>query len=282
MSETKVDMSRASIKQHLGGCMEASFSSEPKVEQNSPISGKNFNYHDGNSFMEVKIGEGIEVNTSKRDTYQSANLNKGRGSILETAMTPGGITARTITEECLVKLPNGFQLTVGDAVRHGFIQKEPNGDFKEVSKEGELASVVINPQAAELSPAERGVEMLMKTWGPEAVDSLAQSYLRNSEDNGIKEFAESKGIKPEEFSDILEGLHGTYFHKAAQFLEAKASVPDGYEALKYINENFDTTQVASAAFLFFKGNPKMLMDMAREYNRSIATQNCVALGKCSR
>ena len=262
-----------------GGCVEIAYNSEYQHESVKP---SNFDYDGSNSFTEVNISEGgITTRSGKTTTLDATQFHQEKGKILGTATTQQGMVSPEISDESLLTLPNGFQLTVKQAIEQGIIKRTPEGSYEEATQKGRVEEG--QKASPEPTPVEQSINALNQAWGEDFVDKTAQLILRDTaRPEDLREVAEQKGLNPEEFREVAQGIYDVYYDKAASLLEQVGQVPDGYEALEWINENFDSTQVSSAGFMFFKGRPEPLLAMAREYNREIARKGLVKFGKAVR
>jgi len=166
-----------------------------------------------NSTGEVNQTQGINWAARSADNPQQAG-----GDILATAKTRGYASVIKDIDETntLVTLPNGMEVPVGDAVKHGYLERDGYGGFydpatpqrRQQAQEQRAAEAKEQRQQAELLPLEQeqDIQSIEKDLGPLALSQIASRAFVKGPEAAVANLPGADGEYQQRIGKLMQGF----------------------------------------------------------------------------
>lgn len=174
-------------------------------------------------------GAGGEVRQEPTGASMNAADLKADGTgILSSAKTPAGSPALsgTLTPKHRVTLPDGIETTLQVAERMGYVERGPDGQYREATPKQEAQPEATDQPQPFADQAERLLDQSVREIPPHMQDGLVHHVLTNKLDEKIiHDTAAASNMSTDELRGRLTALH-TAFTAQATAAAAEAGISD--------------------------------------------------------
>ena len=234
-------------------------------------------------------GAGIQISEATNHAWNSDDLRPAhwKGTYFESARNRDGTPATEIQQDTIIKIPvgpNGMEVTVLQAHRHGFLDIDSEGNFVMHSRESRDRKVAESEQTEQQAKQERLEAILppLSKVDPDAnadVDRLFSVAAEAGHNvQGVVAEYLSRGELPLEFTKaaLASGMndpHGTMeramagFQKVAKHVIAASDVRDPSGFVDWVQNSVPRGEVIRAEMRLFNGDPSGYQSLAERFKQ---------------